>query len=392
VTVAVSCASDGGKSTVRASSPATWAGVSDVPLGGRGSPVIELVAGKLIVFGGVADHDGVRTPLNDGAMLDPETGKWDEIPSPTGEPLAAPAAAAVGGDLVLFGMPCSNRAARGDSLLDCSPGGYRVDRFDAQTRQWSHVSLPQELRGQVGDQPTPRAVGATATTAVFTIDPRDQSPTQFYALQSADWTWRRLPRAPFPVTASCETPTGRIAAVSYVDVARAHTADVGAAAPSQGRPRQPSNALDGAVSPTASSAWGPPANRPVAAPATLLNAFCAGEHIVAVPVRRAEADGGGSFNSTDGHWTPLAPPPADTSANPVSVWTGAELLLFSRSDLDPAASDVSVVGYKPATNGWQLHSSAAGKAVQDAVWVGDRVVISRGIDERGRLALDTYVP
>jgi hypothetical protein len=320
----------------------------------RGQPALAWTGGQLFVFGGNPvpdDSEDVRTlePLNDAALIDPETDDVDVLPDPPFErPLRTqPAAVAVGDDVLVVGQVC--RETENEDRA-CDGGAYKAALYLGAERAWEPVELPSHLERISNGQAEP--VGTTSDgRAVVILGARDG----FGALANRElWTyspeedeWEQLPTPESFIEGACLADDAVVVGSGLL----AETAGATGAGPTL--QVMDLNAETRAWFPTAPAAVVPTGDTA---------AMTCGDDLVLVddgtPVKQVFELGPG------GGWRAAAEQPGD-DVHTGHLWTGEEFLF-----LDPGSPTLA---YDPEADSWRGIEGSAPTA-GDSVWTGDLVI------------------
>jgi len=103
----------------------------------------------------------------------------------------------------------------------------------------------------------------------------------------------------------------------------------------------------------------------------------------ATPSGKAERNGA-AYDPTTRRWQMLAPSPFTPREGAVAVWTGSEVVFWGGVYPEPAGrvtpGSVAAVAYRPTTNTWRTIGAAPLPPTSEpiGVWTGDRVVLFSG--------------
>ena len=320
----------------------------------RASPAMAWTGDQLFVFGGNAvpgESEDVRTlePLNDAALIDPETDEVDVVPDPPFErPLRTqPAVVAMGDDVLVVGQAC--RETDSDERA-CDPGAYRAALYSVPDRAWHDIRLPGQLERITNGQS--EAVGTTSDgRAVVALGARDG----FGALANRElWTyspdgdeWEQLPTTGSFVEGACLAGDAVVVGSGIL----AETEGQVVAAPTL-------YVMDLSSD---TRVWFPTEPADVVPTGDTVSMTC-GDDLVLVddgtPVKQVFDLGPG------GGWREAAEQPGD-DVHTGHLWTGDEFLF-----LDPGSPTLA---YDPEADSWRGIEGAAPTGVR-SVWTGEEVI------------------
>lgn len=351
--------------------PRAWATFDAPPLSPRALPMIAWTGREVLVFGGTAvpvAADVSRT-LDDGAIYDPARDTWRPMAAPPFDPpLASPAGAWNGSELVVVGVPCGDQPAADASQERCRPGGLRAGAFDPTTNRWRPVGLPASLGPDAGVHAV-EAIGSTGGGSLFELDDRRW-------LLRTDGTSAELPEPPFRVRLTCVVGA-EVLAVGYTDDSSylerlSDQEELDGAVSLDGpqtTPEQPSEMV-AATLVEPGGAWTVTSRAdPGSVAPGYLNSACAPDGAYVFSSDPADGQPGfARYDAAAGAWRDIAVPAGRPGVNPPAVVAAGHLLVWADLLLD----------YDPVSDGWTERPRADAPAT--VIPAGDRAVLSSFLD------------
>jgi hypothetical protein len=372
--------------------------VADVPA--RHSPALTWTGRNLLVFGGYRPqpHEQ-RQLLDDGWIIDVETGASDPLPSPPfAAPLLSPAVTRSGDRVVVAGIECADYSSEPDSdAFSCAAtsGRLAVAAFDPRSRSWSSTSRPPGLDGlnTVTARGTtrlgfyvPQILGVASGDTYVSISVNGR-PQQWSYGKTGSWT--PLPDANFasPVCAIGSRVVGVAPQTSADGGVSLRSVDLAAAS------RPPTD--------------GPPVA--MARPA-FPSVSCLGSDVMLLDSTGVDQRAGAHLFDTETQQWAAVPPPSSNSLSNTSggsfsfpspsdaaqrVWTGAELLLISDfqpprlEGVPPGPDRLPGHAYLPDRNAWRELPEVPGP-MPSPQWAGNAAVDYE--NRNGRSFVVHYVP
>lgn len=162
----------------------------------RSYPATAWTRAGLLVWGGWSTdlNAGAVRILDDGAIVDPVTGKGDDIVAvPPGTPaLYAPVAVAAGDTAVLIGRECTlERPWTSDAEPTCRENVLTGLAYETSKRSWREFGIPKELR--TSPPPVLAVVGTTREGIAVISGVRGQEPTAYWSVNLGTGAWRSVP-------------------------------------------------------------------------------------------------------------------------------------------------------------------------------------------------------
>ena len=322
----------------------------------RGSPSLAWAGDRLFVFGGTPvpdDTESVRTvePLNDAALIDPETDEVDVLPEPPFDrPLRGrPAALTVDDEVFVIGQRC--RETENEERA-CDGGAYDAAVYSMADEEWRTVELPGRLEVISNGQSEP--VGVTSDgRAVVLLGARDGfgalANREVWTYSLSDDVWESLPSPGVLIEGACMAGDAVVVGSGLL----AETADDSAGN------LGPTLRVMGLNSET--RVWFPTESAGVVPTGDIASMTC-GDDLVLVD------DGSVTKRVFDlgpgGGWREAAPQPGDDLFTS-HLWTGDEFLFLDRNS--------PTLAYDPDRDSWRGIEGAAATGVQ-SVWTGELVV------------------
>lgn len=372
---------------------AALGGVVEVDeLSRRRGPAQAWVGGRLLVFGGGPAKSTDWSFLNDGALVDPDTGEADRLAdAPFDPPLYRPMAAATADTAFVFGEECRPTDDPEATSPECDPGTYAAATLDA-SGVWSAVKMPKALDKIRGDRTVGRALGASAG-GEFVIGLGSFEAAEVWSFDPGREQWTKLPDLPVMALDGCVTGDyvvvltagfrsgEQVLAVDPKLTAGPGEMTFGYEGDGYVEPRVAVKDLrsgDGwqvsAPDPDARYSSSPP------------RLACTGNQAMAVS-GLSPTEALARFSLDTGEVLTVADPPVYRHFNE-ELWTGTELVFL------PIAIEVGFPGlaYNPSTDTWrELHDFPP--TTTGAVWSGSAIVgysepipITRGLERSELLA------
>ena len=366
--VGAACGEPERQTEVASESP-PWANVASPPVSPRGPGELSWTGKHLVLVGGEEHTDGKLLPSGDGAIYDPETGEWSELPAMPITPAPYGLASAwTGREVVVVGQPCVVDDRAED--LECAPSALEAAALDPVAREWRTLELPEQL-GRKRDSFAPTALSGYDGVAFFAVPGATLGgPPDLWSWDGSAWS--KLPSPPVVSPRFCAAAAGSLVAVSSLDEATLS---------STGAPGTAGRAQVAAVLSynNGQPSWSAPiANDAATRRPVVANVFCAGSTVVVVPDRGATPQSGlARFDAGSKSWVPASPPPRDLEvpAKPPRAATGVVLL-----------ADIGLV-YDSNADEWRSVEVPNGELLNSGVDVEAGVVFQRFDPASQRLVL-----